>query len=80
LSEDNVSYNNIVYGNLMAIVSIGASGLIMIMKIFLRYYVGADYYTAWMYTPILIIGFVFMTLGAFVATSYTVHSNARFVS
>lgn len=76
LSEDNVSYNNTVYGNLMAIVSIGASGLIMIMKTFLRYYVGAVFFTAWMYTPVLIIGFVFMTLGAFVATSYTVHKDS----
>ncbi len=76
LSEDKVSYNNIVYGNLMAIVSTVGSGLMMIMKLFLKYYVGADYYTAWMYTPVLIIGFVFMTLGAFVATSYTVHKDS----
>lgn len=75
-SEDKVAYNNAVYGNLMAIVSIGGSGLMMIMKVFLKFYVGADYYTAWMYTPVLIIGFVFMTLGAFVATSYTVHKDS----
>ena len=75
-SDDRESYNNMVYGNLMAIVSIGGSGLMMIMKVFLKYYVGTDYYTAWMYTPVLIIGFVFMTLGAFVATSYTVHKDS----
>ncbi len=76
LSEDSVSYNNTVYDNLMAIVTIIASGLMMIMKIFLRYYVGPDYYTAWIYTPVLIIGFVFMTLGSFVATSYTVYKDS----
>lgn len=75
-SEDKVAYNNTVYGDLMAIVSIGGSGFMMITKVFLKYYVGPDYYTAWMYTPILIIGFVFMTLGMFVATSYTVHKDS----
>lgn len=76
VSEDRVAYNNEVYRNLKAIVFIVASGLMMIMKVFLKYYVGNDYYVAWRYTPILIIGFVFMTLGSFVATSYTVYKDS----
>ena len=48
----------------------------MVMKVFLRYYVGAEYYIAWKYTPVLIIGFVFSTLGTFAATAYTVHKDS----
>ncbi|MBS6643954.1 MAG: oligosaccharide flippase family protein [Clostridiaceae bacterium] len=74
--EDEEKYSNEMYNRLVAIVSICASGLMMIMKIFLKYYVGAEYYEAWRYTPVLIIGFVFSTLGSFVATSYTVHKDS----
>ena len=53
-----------------------ATGLLMIMKPFLSVYVGKEYYTAWHYVPYLIVGFVFMTLGSFIATSYTVHKDS----
>lgn len=48
----------------------------MIMKPFLSVYVGKEYYAAWHYVPYLIVGFVFMTLGSFIATSYTVHKDS----
>lgn len=75
-SEDKEEYNNKVYNNLVTIVITVAIGLLMIMKPFLAIYVGKEYYTAWYYVPYLIIGFVFMTLGSFIATSYTVHKDS----
>ena len=75
-SSDAEEYNNVVYDRLVATVCICASGLMMVMKVFLRYYVGAEYYEAWRYTPVLIMGFVFSTLGTFAATSYTVHKDS----
>lgn len=75
-SEDKEEYSNNVYDRLVSTVLITAIGLLMIIKIFLKFYVGEDYYTAWRYTPYLMIGFVFMTLGTFVSTSYTVHKDS----
>ena len=75
-SSDEEKYNNDIYNRLVAIVCICAAGLMMVMKVFLRYYVGAEYYIAWKYTPVLIIGFVFSTLGTFAATAYTVHKDS----
>lgn len=75
-SEDKEEYNNRVYDNLVTIVIVVATGLLMIMKPFLSVYVGKEYYAAWHYVPYLIVGFVFMTLGSFVATSYTVHKDS----
>ena len=76
-SIDKNEYSNIVYKRLTSIVILVAVGLIMLMKPFLRIYVAKDYYNAWIYTPYLIIGFVFMTLGSFLATSYTVHKDSK---
>lgn len=75
-SEDKEEYNNRVYNNLVTIVIVVATGLLMIMKPFLSVYVGKEYYAAWHYVPYLIVGFVFMTLGSFIATSYTVHKDS----
>ena len=75
-SEDKEEYNNRVYENLVTIVIVVDTGLLMIMKPFLSVYVGKEYYTAWHYVPYLIVGFVFMTLGSFIATSYTVHKDS----
>ncbi|EEA82105.1 polysaccharide biosynthesis protein [[Clostridium] nexile DSM 1787] len=75
-SEDKEEYNNRVYDNLVTIVIVVATGLLMIMKPFLSVYVGKEYYAAWHYVPYLIVGFVFMTLGSFIATSYTVHKDS----
>ena len=75
-SEDKEEYNNGVYDNLVTIVIVVATGLLMIMKPFLSIYVGKEYYAAWHYVPYLIVGFVFMTLGSFIATSYTVHKDS----
>ena len=75
-SEDKEEYNNRVYDNLVTIVIVVATGLLMIMKPFLSIYVGKEYYAAWHYVPYLIVGFVFMTLGSFIATSYTVHKDS----
>lgn len=76
-SEDRVAYNNKICSNVIAVLLIGASGLMMVMKLFLKIYVGSDYYVAWKYTPVLIIGLLFMNLGSFVATSYTVNKDSK---
>lgn len=75
-SADKEEYSNAVYKNMVCTVTLAAGGLLMLMKPFLRFYAGKEYYLAWRYTPYLVIGFVFMTLGTFLSTSYTVNKDS----
>lgn len=75
-SKDAREYNNIVYDRMVHMVGIIAAGLMLIMKPFMKIYVSEDFYMAWEYTPFLIIGFVFMTLGSFLSTSYIVNKDS----
>ncbi len=76
-SEDRDEYSNKVYYGITAMALISGVVILAVIKPFLRYYVSAEYYTAWMYTPFLIIGYVFITMGAFLATTYTVNKDGK---
>lgn len=76
-SKDRDQYSNSVYRGLVAVSVIIGSGLLFVMKPFLRFYVEASYYEAWKYTPYLIVGNVFMTMGTFLASSYTVNKDSK---
>ena len=76
-SEDREEYSNKVYYRITAMALMSGVGILAIIKPFLHYYVSAEYYIAWMYTPFLIIGYVFITMGAFLATTYTVNKNSK---
>lgn len=75
-AEDENEYNNMVFNRLISIVMLLSIALLTIVKPFLRLYVGMDYYSAWKYTPFLIIGSAYLTLATFMATSYTVHKDS----
>ena len=76
-SDDREEYNTAVYNGLVSVVLIAASGLMLILKPFMRIYVAQEYYSAWMYTPWLIVGTAFLTLGSFLATMYTVYKDSK---
>lgn len=76
-SKDEDEYNNKMFRLLFVISLLTASCLIIIMKPFLKIYVASEYYSAWEYTPYLIIGSFFLTLGTFLATAYTVHKDSK---
>lgn len=75
-SKDVEEYSNAIYDRLVSVVLVVAIGLLMVVKPIMKFYVGTEYYSAWNYVPYLMVGFVFMTLGSFVATSYTVHKDS----
>lgn len=75
-SDDKEEYSNNIFNNLFKTVIIISVLILLILKPFLKLYVGSDFYSAWKYVPFLIIGFVFMTLGTFLATSYTVNKDS----
>lgn len=76
-SEDKESYTNNVYSAFFMVISLSALGMMMILKPFLKIYVNEAFYSAWEYSPYLIIGFVFQTLGTFLSTPYTVNKDSR---
>lgn len=75
-STDKDSYSNNVYDKLVSFVVLAAAGLMVIIKPLLSIYVGSDFYHAWIFTPFLIIGVVFMSLGTFASSAYTVHRDS----
>lgn len=74
-SHDEEKYNNFIFKRYIAIVMLIGLLLLTTLKPFLSIYVGNEYYSAWKYSPFLIIGCVYLTLGTFMATSYSVHKD-----
>ena len=75
-SADKTEYHNEMYNNMVQILTVITAGMLMIMKPFMSVYVASEYYTAWMYTPYLLVGFVFLSLATFLSTMYTVHKDS----
>lgn len=75
-SADEAKFNNQMLIYLTSISMTIGIILCTFMKLFLKIYVSESYYEAWKYTPFLIIGCVYSTLGSFMATSYTVHKDS----
>ena len=75
-TSDETEYNNKMFRTLAAIAFMMGIGLLLLAKPFLKIYVSDSYYDAWRYTPFLIFGCVYLTLGTFMATSYTVHKDS----
>ena len=73
---DESEYNNKVFKALTGFIMLVGIAILTFSKPFLRIYVSANYFTAWKYIPFLTIGCVYLTLGTFIATSYTVHKDS----
>lgn len=76
-STDKVEMNNRIFQSLAGILTVTGAIMMVIMKPFLKIYVNDTFYTAWKYTPYLIIGFVFSSLGSFLGTQYTVYKDSK---
>lgn len=76
-SKDIEFYTNFVFKSLIGVIMLVGLGMMTFIKPFLKFYVASNYYEAWKYTPFLIIGFVYMTLGTFMSTTYTVHKDSK---
>ena len=75
-SEDEVEFNNKVLNTLISFSMLVGIGLLTVAKPFLKLYVSFAYFEAWRYIPFLTIGCIYLTLGTFMATSYTVHKDS----
>ncbi|MCR5798806.1 MAG: oligosaccharide flippase family protein [Lachnospiraceae bacterium] len=76
-SDDKEAYSNKVFRGLFATASFVAVSIFLVIKSFLRVYTGKEFYESWKYTPYLVIGFVFLSLGSFLATPYVVEKDGK---
>lgn len=76
-AEDVETYTNNVFKSMINVVMLIGLCMMAVIKPFLKIYVSPNYYEAWQYTPFLIIGCVYLTLGTFMSTSYTVHKDSK---
>lgn len=75
-AKDETEFNNRVLNTLISITMLMGIGILTIAKPFLKLYVTPAYYEAWKYIPFLTAGCVYLALGTFLATSYTVHKDS----
>ena len=76
-NEDREEFNNRMFSIFSSVQFIITGGLLLIIKPFMHIYVSESYYSAWKYTPFLFIGFLFMSFGTFLSTSYTVNKDSK---
>ena len=75
-SVDKESYTNSIFTALFNIVITISLFLLLILKPLMKIYVGKAFFLAWKYTPLLIIGSVFLTLATFISNEYTAHKDS----
>ena len=75
-SADKETYSNSIFTALFNIVITISLFLLLILKPLMKIYVGKAFFLAWEYTPALIIGTVFLTLGTFISNEYTAHKDS----
>lgn len=74
--DEKNDYTNTIYSGLFNIVISISLFVLLILKPLMKIYVGKDFYSAWLYTPSLIIGAFFLTLGTFISNEYTANKDS----
>lgn len=76
-TEDNERYTNKVF-KMLAMILAGVSILLLVfIKQIYSVYVAPEYFSAWEYVPVLMVGHIFLTLSTFMSTSYNVHKDSK---
>ena len=77
--DDNMyeEYTNNVFEKLFLLLAFASIGLLGILIPLFKIMVSPEFFEAWKFVPILIIGFIFMTLSTFISTSYNVHKDSK---
>ena len=76
-SKDNEKFTNNIFKLLSFLIILLSICILIVVKPLFKIYVASEYYLSWKYVPILIIGFIFMTLATFISTSYNVHKDSK---
>ena len=75
-SADREGYYNAVYHRLVQVLQLVTSAMLLGIRPFLRWYAPPAYGDAWRYTPFLCLGCLFLSLGTFLSSLYTVHKDS----
>ena len=73
---DKTEYNNKTLRMLTGWSVLVGLFVLAFTKPLLYFFVERSYFEAWKYTPYLVVGSVYMALGTFLSTSYTVHKDS----
>lgn len=76
-ATDINEFSNATFNLLFKFLFICGSGLLLLLKPFMNFYVSDAYFVSWEYTPVLILAAILGALGSFVGTSYTVAKNSK---
>lgn len=76
-SEDKNQYTNLIFRKLYFGLCIISCFLLVFLKPFFSIYISKEYFTAWKYVPVLLIGTLFITFGTFLSSSYNVHKDSK---
>lgn len=76
-SSDRTEFYNNMFDKFIRFQFLMTIFLLCIIKPFLKIYVAQEYYEAWKYTPYLLIGYFFSSIGTFLSTSYTVNKDSK---
>lgn len=76
-SKDKVEFHNTMYDKLVRFQLIITIILMCIIRPLMKIYVDSAYFEAWKYTPYLLTGYFFLTMGTFLSTFYTVNKDSR---
>lgn len=68
-----------IYSNYISIIGFVSSGLLLFNKPVAHILFASDFYEAWKYQPILIIGVAFHALGGFVGSIYTAAKKTKMI-
>lgn len=76
-NEDSLEFSNKMFDAYIRFIVVLTAGLLLFFKPFMRIYVSQEYFSAWKYVPVLIVGFSFSTLATFVGTPYFVKKDMK---
>lgn len=75
--ESEEQINNKMFAILVDLLLVFIALLLVSIKYIFRIYVSEEFYKAWIYIPILLVGFLFNSLGTFYSIIYTVHKDSK---
>ena len=75
-SSDRDKYATQIFNTFFSIIILLATGMLMVLKPFMKVYVSSEFYIAWRYAPYLVAGFVFSSIGTFLSSYYNVNFDS----
>lgn len=69
-SKEKSKFFSEVFSYFQMVMLLGASAIIVIIKLAMQFFVAPEYYTAWQYIPFLLLGVVFSSYSGFIGANY----------